>query len=71
MIVRACPSTNEDLQKFINDNSDPQNQPRTDWQWQRADKANAWRASSLWDCIFMAQIVLNQDNFTNPILGSD
>jgi len=66
-IVNTCPASDAELQKLINDNSDPKNPPRSDWQWQRADGANAWRASSLWDCIFMAQIVLNQDNFVNPL----
>ena len=30
---------------------------RFEWAWERADTAQAWRQSMLWDCVFMAGLL--------------
>ena len=54
LVSKACPAIESDIPKS-----------RSEWAWQRPapDKPNdpeedAWKKSSLWDCIFMAKLLL-------------
>lgn len=46
LTLQQCPSPQTGLPR-----------DRTQWAWEREDGENAWRASMIWDCIFMARLL--------------
>ena len=47
LILNECPATDAAAAALS----------RTQWAWERADDVKAWKDSSLWDCIFMGELI--------------
>ncbi|WP_345817657.1 hypothetical protein AAGS40_30080 (plasmid) [Paraburkholderia sp. PREW-6R] len=47
LVLAQCPSTDAEAAAS----------PRSQWAWERDDAEQAWKKSSMWDCIFMAKLL--------------
>jgi hypothetical protein len=54
--------------KLCPDQLKPQPVGRSQWSWERDQKDQAWIASSYWDCIFAAKLLVNHKQVGPPIL---
>jgi len=48
-VLTLCPATEEAAK----------NSAQTQWAWERADSDQAWKQANLWDCLFIARLLLS------------